>query len=126
MMRLRTGRWYGWQTLPDAPGTPTFSVIRLCAANPDPSDPGIVQLTFVDTRYLAAAALAQKRSTVLHCTAAYLLTCISEETRPSSAIALYELTPDWLARCRPDIALQLGVAITATELQQALDTLLQA
>lgn len=126
MMRLRTGRWYGWQVLPDVPGAPTFSVIRLCDAQPDPADPGMVHVTFVDSQYLAAAALSRKRLTVLHCTAACLLASVSEETRLPSAIALFELTPDWVARCPPDIALQLGVVITATGLQRALDTLLEA
>jgi hypothetical protein len=82
MMRLRTGRWYGWQVLPDAPGAPTFSVIRLCAAKPDPTHPGAVHLTFFEARYLAATALSRIRLTVLHCTSAYLLACVSEETRP--------------------------------------------
>ena len=126
MMQLRAGRWYGWQALPDVPGAPTFSVIRLCEAKPDPADPGIVRLTFVDSRYPAAAALSRKRLTVLHCTAACLLASVREETRLRRAIALFELTPDWLARCRPDIALQLDLVISATGLQQALDTLLEA
>ncbi len=124
-MKLRTGRWYGWQALPDAPGAPTFSVIRLCAAHPDPMVRGTIHLTFVDIRYLAAACLSRERLIVLHCTDSYLLACLSEEPRTTAAIALFELTPDWLVRCRPDIALQLGVAISATELQRALDTLLQ-
>jgi hypothetical protein len=126
MMKLLTGHWYGWQVLPDAPGAPTFSVIRLCAVRPDPMDRGTVHLTFIDTRYLAAAALSRKRLTVLHCTAAHLFARVREEAAPPSAVALFELTPAWLARCRPDIALQLGAAPSAGGLQQALDTLLQA
>jgi hypothetical protein len=124
MMQLRTGRWYGLQALPDTLGAPSFSLIFLCEACPDPLEPGAVRLTFIDTCCLTAMRLSRQRLFVLHCTAAYLLARIGEEPLPPTAIALFELTPSWIARCRPDIALQLDRAITTMGVQQALDALL--
>jgi hypothetical protein len=123
-MKILSGHWYGWQTMPGKDGAPDFAPIRICAAQIDQLDRTVIELTFLTLGYRQGAR--QKRLRILQPTQEYLVATFDTGTGAARTAIISDLNRAWLGRCCPTIAVELGSSITRLGLQLALDTILTA
>jgi hypothetical protein len=122
-MRLLAGLWYGWQTMPNRDGAPHFAPIRICSATLGFHEGMVVDLRFLNPSDRAGVRLSHERLRILYPADDYLIAKLDTRLRSRRSAIVSELTPAWLARCCPPVALELGQSVARLGLQQALDTM---
>ena len=122
-MRILAGLWYGWQTMPEDDGAPHFTPIRVCSATLAFHDGLVVDLKFLIPTLSRSVTLSREQLGVLCPADDYLVAKLRPRRRSRRVAIISELTPAWLARCCPAVALELGRSVPHRGLQQALDTI---
>jgi hypothetical protein len=123
LMRILAGLWYGWQTMREEDGAPRFSPIRICSATLALHDGLVVDLKFLIPTFSRSVTLSREHLGLLCPADDYLVARLRPRLRSRRVAIVSELTPEWLARCCPAIALELGLSVSRLGLQQALDTM---
>ena len=122
-MRLLAGLWYGWQTMPTNDGAPYFSPIRICSATLGFRHGTAIELKFLNPSDPRGARLSHERLRILCPADESLIAMLDTRLRTRRTAIVSELTPGWLARCCPTVALELGQSVARLGIQQALDAM---
>lgn len=122
-MRILAGRWYGWQTMPEEDGAPRFAPIRICSAALALHEGMTLDLKFLIPTFSRGVTLWREHLGVLCPADDYLVARLRTRLRLRRVAIVSELTPAWLVRCCPTIAMELGLGVSRSDLQQALDTM---
>jgi hypothetical protein len=85
-----------------------------------------IQLTYLNATYSLGLRPLKRLLNVVHAGRSYLVARIDAETDAERIAIVSDLTPGWLARCCPIIAVELGTNPQQEELQCALDRYLMA
>lgn len=123
LMKILAGLWYGWQTMPEDDGAPRFTPIRICSATLALRDGLAVDLKFLIPTFSRSVTLSREHLGVICPADDYLVARLRPRLRSPRVAIVSELTPAWLARCCPTIALELGLSVARLGLQQALDAM---
>ena len=122
MMKLRPGRWYGWQMLPGYVDSPYFSPIRTETVKLVSSAPPTIDLRFLNALYAQGVQIFEKRLEVI-CSAKTYLMAREVGSDLGRAVVIVEMSFGWLEACCPHVATELGSRLTNHELAPALDRL---
>lgn len=123
-MKILSGHWYGWQTIPETLGAPYFAPIRICSAILEAHQNTIIALTFLRPTYPQGVKQSHARLRILYPTHEHLFATLEGSAAGGTIAIVSELTHAWLNRCCPAVAAELGSSVQQIGVQRALDAIL--